>query len=272
MEMIPADRHPVLPPATAGRTVPAAVHDATRRALRLTSAVEASSLARSLVRELGGNICSSRTDPDCIAVDISFGSGGPIYPAAPADTPARWMIEQHLLTFLEDLQTALEQHYALERRARDAGIDALTGLPERAAMGRLMARLAQDDVLIAIDLDNFERINESDGRQAGDAVLRAFGRVLRDATRANEVCGRVGGDEFLVVLYQATDEIALAFLSRLQQRWSGIAASLPGFSAGVASVTAAGWRPAMLAADRALLRARKAGPRTWDTACASDYH
>jgi diguanylate cyclase (GGDEF)-like protein len=182
------------------------------------------------------------------------------------------MIEQHLLTFLEDLQTALEQHYALERRARDAGIDALTGLPERAAIGRLMARLAQDDVLIAIDIDNFERINESDGRQAGDAVLRAFGRVLRDATRANEVCGRVGGDEFLVVLYQATDEIALAFLNRLQQRWSGIAASLPGFSAGVASVTAAGWRPAMLAADRALLRARKAGPRTWDTACASDYH
>ncbi len=252
--------------------MPAAVHEATRRALRIASAEEAASLARRLVRDLGGSVCDSRTEPDCIAIDISFGTGGRVYPMAPGDTPARWMIERHLPGFIEDLQAALEHQHALERRARDAGLDALTGLPERASMGRLMARLAQGDVLIAIDLDDFEQINESDGRQAGDAVLRTFGRVLRETVRANEVCGRMGGDEFLVVLYQATEETALAFLNRLQQRWSGIAASLPGISAGVAAVTASGWRPALLAADRALLRARKAGPRTWDTACASDYH
>jgi diguanylate cyclase (GGDEF)-like protein len=51
-----------------------------------------------------------------------------------------------------------------------------------------------------VDLDHFKRINEQQGHDAGDRVLRKVGRVLRSATRQDEVCGRIGGDEFMVVV------------------------------------------------------------------------
>jgi diguanylate cyclase (GGDEF)-like protein len=252
-------------------TVPAAVYEATRRMLHVGGIADAADIARNLVNNLGAATGSFTDSDDCVPIDISFGSGEPVYPFAAHGTPARWLLERHIPVFVSDMQVALEQHSALERRARAAGLDALTGLPERAAMGRLMSRLAQGDVLIAIDLDDFDQVNRNDGQQAGDSVLRAFGRVLREATRANEVCGRMGGDEFLVVLFQATDKAALSMLERLQTRWGRVAATLPGFSAGIASVNASGWRPALLAADRALLRARQSGPGTWTTASEPDY-
>jgi len=253
--------------------VPVAVHRITRRLLTIATDREAAQLAAELVAELGALTGEGTPCVDCVAhIEISFSDNIPVYPCAPPDSIARRMIEAYLPGFVEDARQTIESRRWAERMAHDAGIDPLTGLLERSAMGRLMARLQHGDLLIALDLDDFKKVNAEDGRAAGDAVLRAFARALRSATRANESCARMRSDEFLVVLYQAdAGETAMIFLDRLRRKWREIATSLPAFSAGIAQVGDEGWRPAMLAADRALQRAKADPAGFWVTASEDDY-
>ncbi|WP_052452092.1 bifunctional diguanylate cyclase/phosphodiesterase [Noviherbaspirillum autotrophicum] len=85
--------------------------------------------------------------------------------------------------------------------------DTLTGLPNRAlsyAFGeRTLASALRDGLksaVLFIDLDRFKPINDTYGHDAGDAVLREVARRLRSCVRAEDMVGRLGGDEFLVVL------------------------------------------------------------------------
>ena len=85
--------------------------------------------------------------------------------------------------------------------------DALTGLPNRAltyAFGeRTLAsarRVGLHSAVLFIDLDRFKPINDTYGHDAGDAVLLEIARRLRNCLRAEDVVGRLGGDEFLIVL------------------------------------------------------------------------
>jgi diguanylate cyclase (GGDEF)-like protein len=86
-------------------------------------------------------------------------------------------------------------------------VDPLTGLPNRrgviVALLRGAARSRRQGAhlsLVLLDLDHFKRVNEQHGHDGGDRVLRKVGRILRRATRQDEVCGRIGGDEFAVVV------------------------------------------------------------------------
>lgn len=267
------DRFDPALPTRSEADVPQAVHRLTRRLLTIATPREARALAAELISELGaltgeGAPCTD-CDPD---IEVSFGDGEPVFPCAPRNSIARRLVRTHLPVFIEDARQVLDNRRWAEKLAHDSGVDPLTGLLERSAMGRLMARLQEGDLLIAIDLDDFKRVNEEDGRAAGDAVLRAFARALRGATRANENCARMRSDEFLVVLYQAdADETAMIFLDRLRRRWREMATSLPAFSAGIAQVRRSGWRPAIMAADRALQRAKADPAGFWVTACDEDY-
>lgn len=85
--------------------------------------------------------------------------------------------------------------------------DPLTGLPNRAltyAFGEHTLASARRDGLhsavLFIDLDRFKPINDTYGHDAGDAVLREAARRLRNCLRAEDIVGRLGGDEFLIVL------------------------------------------------------------------------
>jgi two-component system cell cycle response regulator len=72
--------------------------------------------------------------------------------------------------------------------------------------------------VLVLDLDHFKRINDSFGHAAGDAALSAFGRVLAKEVRVEDVAGRFGGEEFLV-LARGTDEAgAVALSERLMAR------------------------------------------------------
>jgi diguanylate cyclase (GGDEF)-like protein len=62
--------------------------------------------------------------------------------------------------------------------------------------------------VIYIDLDGFKQLNDSHGHSAGDAVLRHVGRVLSDSVRESDIVGRLGGDEFGVILNRAVAEEA----------------------------------------------------------------
>jgi diguanylate cyclase (GGDEF)-like protein len=92
-----------------------------------------------------------------------------------------------------------------EELTRRATFDDLTGCYARAA---ILAELQQplhggrrrvQRAVIFIDLDNFKRINDEQGHAAGDDILRAIGSALRSVVRENDLVGRVGGDEFLIV-------------------------------------------------------------------------
>ncbi|MGH8328341.1 MAG: putative bifunctional diguanylate cyclase/phosphodiesterase, partial [Steroidobacteraceae bacterium] len=97
-------------------------------------------------------------------------------------------------------QSLREQHRELQHRAE---IDGLTGLGNREFFRqRLRECLACADrsALLYIDLDEFKKVNDSAGHEAGDALLREVADRLRACTQAATAVARLGGDEFAVVL------------------------------------------------------------------------
>jgi diguanylate cyclase (GGDEF)-like protein/PAS domain S-box-containing protein len=145
-----------------------------------------------------------------------------------------------------------------------ATTDALTGLPNRRSfMSRLeeeYARLHRFNshpvAVLMLDLDYFKSINDTRGHAAGDQVLREVAVLIRDATRRVDLCSRIGGEEFAILLSGATTDAAREFAERLRAR---IAAAAIVHEGHAISVTASIGISAMLAsdesADASLLRA-----------------
>ncbi len=105
-----------------------------------------------------------------------------------------------------------------------ARTDELTGLHNRRETAdRLRAqwlrvrRYGEPAAVVIIDIDHFKAINDRHGHAAGDAVLRSLATTLRDCTRAIDVAGRWGGEEFVVILPQTPRDGALEFAERLRQ-------------------------------------------------------
>jgi diguanylate cyclase (GGDEF)-like protein len=110
-----------------------------------------------------------------------------------------------------------------ERMAASARTDSLTGLYNRRAVEEHLARAAasarrhvQPMSVLMIDLDRFKQTNDRHGHAAGDRVLCAVADCMRDGLRAEDVPGRWGGDEFIVVLPSADELEARAVATRLQ--------------------------------------------------------
>jgi diguanylate cyclase (GGDEF)-like protein len=119
-----------------------------------------------------------------------------------------------------------------------ANQDALTGLANRRRTAELAiaalagAGAAHDPLTIAIiDMDHFKIINDRCGHATGDFVLKEFARLSREALRDSDVLGRWGGEEFLLVMPNATLEFALASLERMRTLVFGI--HLPASGAGL---------------------------------------
>jgi diguanylate cyclase (GGDEF)-like protein len=100
--------------------------------------------------------------------------------------------------------------------------DALTGLANRGAtMDRLQAML--DDLSISdhgavllLDIDHFKQVNDQLGHAAGDECLRKIAEIIRTTVRAGDTAGRIGGEEFLIVMPGATRDIAMTVGERLR--------------------------------------------------------
>jgi diguanylate cyclase len=70
--------------------------------------------------------------------------------------------------------------------------------------------------LLAMDLDNFKRVNDSHGHSTGDAVLQATAERLRTATRGTDLLFRYGGEEFVAVLAHTGKEHAIQVAERIR--------------------------------------------------------
>jgi diguanylate cyclase (GGDEF)-like protein len=110
-----------------------------------------------------------------------------------------------------------------QRMATSARTDALTALPNRRAIEEHLTRATaharrhgEPMSLLMIDLDRFKETNDRYGHAAGDRVLRAVADCLREALRAEDLPGRWGGDEFIVVLPIADESQARAVVTRLR--------------------------------------------------------
>ena len=248
-------------PAEPHYQVPSAVHEATRSLFRLRTGGDARRVAEHLVRELGGRLVPAGTDdPNVIPVDVSFGDGEPLLPAAPRGSVARALLERHLATFLLDARLVLQLSGRNERLAESASTDLLTGLPNRRMLDRALGRLLADDTVIMLDLDHFKQVNDNFGHAAGDEVLRVFGSVLRGTVRVRDTVGRFGGEEFLIVLAPPGD--ADVFLQRLRAEWLTERPFPVTFSAGIV-LSAGDPDEAVSLADQALYQAKEAGRDRW---------
>jgi diguanylate cyclase (GGDEF)-like protein len=127
------------------------------------------------------------------------------------------------------------RHHGTSRRMRELALtDELTGLPNRrCVLERLAAQVGRTDARCAVliaDLDHFKSINDRHGHLVGDEVLRAVATALRDSARDPVLLGRLGGEEFVAVLPDATPAAARQFGERLREAVAAIDLSvwLPG--------------------------------------------
>lgn len=130
-----------------------------------------------------------------------------------------WLVIRRMVRNMSVLQTSLEWQ---------AWHDALTRLLNRGALfEQAMAvasacqRSGRPLSVIQLDLDHFKRINDRYGHQAGDRVLSTVASTLASTVREGDLLGRVGGEEFCVVLPNTTLQDAVAVAERLRLRIQG---------------------------------------------------
>jgi diguanylate cyclase (GGDEF)-like protein len=117
------------------------------------------------------------------------------------------------------LSLFLQRKNAEQRLVHSSLHDALTGLPNRVYLShQLETRLnAQEPAAVCyVDLDRFKIINDTLGHSVGDQVLIEVSRRMREAIRPEDVAGRIGGDEFIILLANLADETQIeAIMKRL---------------------------------------------------------
>lgn len=103
--------------------------------------------------------------------------------------------------------------------------DPLTGLSNRRAIDiwitRQLSAAARHDFAIWVaiaDLDHFKKVNDTYGHDAGDTVLKAFAEVLKHNTRQSNICGRHGGEEFLIIITHVERDNSVIAFERIRKQ------------------------------------------------------
>ena len=182
-------------------------------------------------------------------------------------------LEERLGIFADLVGLAIANTDTSARLLAQATSDPLTGLlNHRAFQERIESEVGRAQrygrplALVLLDLDYFKCINDAYGHQAGDAALMQAARLLEAGARVGDVLGRIGGDEFALLLPETSADEALP----IAERWAaefraapvGVAAHLT-MSAGVCDLTHAnGSKELLRLADGALYAAKTQGRDT----------
>ena len=156
-----------------------------------------------------------------------------------------------------------------------AATDFLTGLPNRrhflARLEQELARIHRREghcaSVLMLDSDHFKQVNDTFGHAAGDKILKHLAELMRNELRKIDTAGRVGGEEFGVILPGADLTAAEGFAERLRKKVAGTPVAQEDrlipltVSIGVAGMNAsdASADDALVRADRALYRAKEHG-------------
>lgn len=164
-----------------------------------------------------------------------------------------------------------DRHVHFYRKA--ATTDSLTGLFNRGAfleaarnMHAVQSGRGEPVTLLMFDLDKFKSINDRFGHAVGDSALKVFAKVLQDSTRASDIVGRLGGEEFVAMIPEAIeDACVVAERLRVNFQEAGVVIDDIAVGATVSSGLATTYRPEatidslLLRADEALYRAKNGG-------------
>jgi diguanylate cyclase len=156
--------------------------------------------------------------------------------------------------------------------------DALTSLFNRQRydqdLPRLVAQAERDGSRLAVlvfDLDNFKPINDLYGHAAGDTVLRKISATLTSQLRRNEVLYRIGGDEFALLLVNASDEEITLLAERIVHTVHALSFDFDGTTAKVGCSLGIARYPQdattlqhlLYLADQAMYEAKQRGKNNW---------
>ena len=185
---------------------------------------------------------------------------------------------QYVTTFLMQREINLSHQSLLSHQAElvyTASRDYLTGLFNR----REFMRLAEQEInrarryrtmthIIVVDLDNFKRVNDRYGHPTGDEVLAKTAAILKSEVRSTDTVGRLGGEEFILLLPNCSTQDALAVAEKLRLGIGSKPLSAGGAdisvtaSFGVAGLEVGhkeGMEKLYIAADRAMYEAKRLG-------------
>jgi diguanylate cyclase (GGDEF)-like protein len=179
------------------------------------------------------------------------------------------------MTMAEQISLALANLRGREALGRQASRDPLTDLYNRRHLDeclerevRRSARQGRPLGLVILDVDHFKDLNDRFGHETGDDVLRGVASILTSTTRREDVACRYGGDEFVLILTEATLSQTRSRAEEIRESAARLASRIPGgdapavtVSIGVAAFPDHGSSPGELlrAADAALYAAKAAG-------------
>lgn len=176
--------------------------------------------------------------------------------------------DQGAFAGVEGIYRDVTERKMLERELRRlATTDSLTGIANRRDFleqaARQLRRCQRYDthlVMLILDLDHFKTFNDRFGHITGDTVLRAFVKAVQPELRDTDLFGRLGGEEFCVILHETRQDDALRVAERIRARVAGIdlAAEADIESVITVSIGLTGNRPGDTAIERLLERADKA--------------
>ncbi|HKK48850.1 MAG TPA: diguanylate cyclase [Alkalispirochaeta sp.] len=191
--------------------------------------------------------------------DAGFYSGTDLYP---------------LMTGATVFAVALSNYQAHRRSVAELETDELTGFLTRKSFNRQARTMWHDPqnagsihTIAMVDLDHFKSINDTYGHTAGDEVIKQVAQLIRQALRADDILGRYGGEEFVIVLPHTTADSAARIMERIRHSCENIdMCNFTGtvtVSTGVATTDPENPTEPLNAvidrADRALYRAKESG-------------
>lgn len=231
------------------------------------------------------NVCPKLTQHEdgtcaavCVPITFMGHALGVLHATAPDMAPPSQTEVEHLNVIASAAANRLGTMRATRQTELRASTDVLTGLPNRRSLEQEAARLIESDHEFAVaiaDLDHFKDLNDTYGHEAGDRALRLFARSLRTNLRPDDLAGRYGGEEFVVLLPHTDLAEARKALDRLRVTLAGDIAGSGGvpFTASWGVTTSAAgstWEQIIHAADEAMYAAKRAGRNRVVIASADD--
>jgi two-component system, cell cycle response regulator len=215
-------------------------------------------------------VMTSNTDKGNVVKGLQAGADDYLAkPFDPGEMLARIGVGRRIIDLNRELAAKTRM---LEEAART---DPLTGLPNRRAIedwaSKQLRGAARHNFPLWVvlgDLDNFKAINDTLGHDAGDIVLKVFADVLRKNTRASDICGRLGGDEFILVFTHVEADYIESTVNRFREQFAALSFPLQGKSlqvtasfgiAGIQEQKTCDFSTLLRRADQTLYEAKRAG-------------